>query len=277
MKKTVTKIIILIMVIPMLLIFTMGTAIDVSTVMLDHIPVTNVEIEGDETLFVDVYASDNSVTLNTIVSPVEASNKKVTYSIQEVTGEKLADVILDENGKVIPKSTGSVRVIATADGGRQESVLINFYSNLPTEVEQIKNNYTIEVGETINLVEGVDYSVSPVSSNITYTANNNNVKVDKYTGAVLGLFKGESIINAKIEGLKYDSSTKKFVEMIYEINYNVSVVGGDEDAIFSFAGGVSQTQEIMALNTKVIPFAYYGYADLGQLSYEIDSDDEAYI
>lgn len=277
MKKTVTKIIILIMVIPMLLIFTMGTAIDVSTVMLDHIPVTNVEIEGDETLFVDVYASDNSVTLNTIVSPVEASNKKVTYSIQEVTGEKLADVILDENGKVIPKSTGSVRVVATADGGRQDSVLINFYSNLPTEVEQIKNNYTIEVGETINLVEGVDYSVSPVSSNITYTANNNNVKVDKYTGAVLGLFKGESIINAKIEGLKYDSSTQKFVEMIYEINYNISVVGGDEDAIFSFAGGVSQTQEIVALNTKVIPFAYYGYADLGQLSYEIDSDDEAYI
>ena len=277
MKKSVTKVIILIMVIPMLLIFTMGTAIDVSTVMLDHIPVTSIDIEGDETLFVDVFSDNNTVKLNATVSPVEATNKTVAFTTQAIDGEKEANVVLSQDGLVTPKSTGAIRVIATADGGRQDSVIINFYSTLPTEVSLINENHTIEVGESITIANGVDYLMDQVDAPITYIASNNNIKVNKYTGEVIGLFVGQANVTAKIEGIKYDNALKKFVEHTYELNYNINVVSGDEDSIFSFAGGVNQVQEVMALNSKVIPFDYSGYEDLGQLTYEINADDSDYI
>ena len=277
MKKSVTKVIILIMVIPMPLIFTMGTAIDVSTVMLDHIPVTSIDIEGDETLFVDVFSDNNAVKLNAIVSPVEATNKTVAFTTQAIEGEKEANVVLSQDGLVTPKSTGAIRVIATADGGRQDSVIINFYSTLPTEVSLINENHTIEVGESITIANGVDFSMDHQDTAITYTASNNNIKVNKYTGEIIGLFVGQTSVIAKIEGIRYDNTLNKFVEHVYELNYNITVVSGDEDSIFSFAGGVNQVQEVMALNSKVIPFDYSGYEDLGQLTYEINDADESYI
>ena len=49
--------------------------------------------------------------------------------VERVGEEDLADVDVSEDGWISPKSTGTVRIIATANGGRQDSVQINFYSS----------------------------------------------------------------------------------------------------------------------------------------------------
>ena len=279
MKKSVTKVVILMLIIPLLLIFSMNTAIDMTAIMVDTIPVTKVEIEGEKLLFVNVDNDDNTVKLNAIVSPKEATNQKVTYTTQEVIGDQLADVVVSENGLVTPKSVGSVRVIATADGGRQDSVQINFFTTLASKVTKLKETINVGVGETYKIASGIDYNVYPSNSNssIIYTSNNNKVRVDKYTGEITGLFVGEAIVTATVEGIKYDDTLNKFVETTYSINFDVIVTSEGEQEIFSFAGGKLESEEIISMNSKTIPFAYLGYNTLGELSYSVNDEDKEYI
>ena len=280
MKKITTKVIILMLIIPMLLVFTMGTTIDVTAIMLD-IPVTSVNIEGDEILFVDVTSDNNSVKLNTVVNPAEASNKKVTYTTEAVSGEQMAIVSVTNDGIVSPKSVGSVKVVATtADGGRQDSVQINFYSDKASGVEQINETLSVKVGEKSKFVVGQDYNVFPSSANgsgLTYTSNNNKIKIDKYTGEFTGLFVGQSIVTAKVDGIKYDETLNKFIDTEYKMEFLVNVESGDEQKIFSFEAGASEIKETLSLGSKTVSFEYSGHAELGDLSYEIAESDASYV
>ena len=244
MKKVTTKVLVLMLIIPMLLIFTMATTIDMTAVMVDTIPVTSVDIEGEEVLFVDITSDNNSVKLNTVVSPKEATNKKVEYTTQSVANQKQAIISISSDGTVYPKSSGSIRVVATADGGRQDSVQINFYSTVASEVEQITETININVGEETKIVTGTDFKLYPSSANgsITYTASNNKVKVDKYTGEITGLFTGTSIVTASIAGVEYNQATNKFEDKIYVLDFNVIVSSVNSQEIFSFAGGTNETK-----------------------------------
>lgn len=278
MKKTTTKVLLLIMIIPMLLIFTMGTTIDVTSIMVD-VPVTNIEIEGEDVLFVDVTSANSSVKLNVVVYPSEASNKNVVFSSEAVGKEETALVDISNDGVVTAKTTGTVRVVATADGGREDSVVINFYSSLVTNVSQINESFSVKVGESVTLHSGIDYSVYPinVAGNIVYTTDSNKVKVDKYTGEITGLFVGEAIVSANIEGVFYDEVSKMFVEKTYVLNFEVDVTSDNSNAVFSFEGGVTTKQEIVSLSSKVVRFSYLGYDSLGKLSYDISDEDSEYI
>ena len=88
MKKITTKMILLMFIIPLLLVFSMVTTIDMAAIMVD-VPVTSVEIEGEEILFVDVSETSNFVELKTTVKPKEATNKNVTYTITDLEGNEL--------------------------------------------------------------------------------------------------------------------------------------------------------------------------------------------
>lgn len=279
MKKITSKVIMLMLIIPMLLVFTMGTTINMTAVMLDNIPVTSVDIEGEEIIFVDVSQENNNVKLNAVVSPKEASNKNVLYTTESVLGEKNAEVYIDDEGVVYPKSSGTVRVIVTADGGRQDSVLINFYSTLATEVEQLVQFKSVRVGETIKINKEIDFNVYPSNANsiITYSTNSNKIKVDKYTGEITGLFAGDAIVTASIEGIMYNSQTDKFEDKMYTIDFMITVEANGEQAIFGFAGGLVETQTSVYLSAKEIPFSYLGYESLGKLSYSIAEEDVVHV
>jgi len=278
-KKITTKVILLMLIIPLLLVFTMVTTIDMTSIMVD-IPVTSVEIEGEEILFVDVNQENNFVKLNTVVNPKEATNKGVTYSIESTNGDKLAIVDISKDGIVSPKSAGTVKVIATADGGRQDSVQINFYSTKVNEVEQITETINLDIGEKKRITLGADFNVYPSNaseSNITYTSNSNKIKIDKYSGEITGLFVGESTVTANVEGVKYDESSNKFIDKIYSIDFKVVVESDEEQSVLSFAGGKSESEEVLSLGTKVVPFEYLGNESLGLLSYAVLEEDEEYI
>ena len=278
MKKITTKMILLMFIIPLLLVFSMVTTIDMAAIMID-VPVTSVEIEGEEILFVDVGETSNVVQLNAIVKPKEATNKNVTYTVTDLEGNTPSNITVSNNGEVIAKSTGTVRVVATADGGRQDSVQINFYSSKINSVQQINQNLTVVVGESLKITPGIDYSLLPANATgeITYTASNNKIKVDKYTGEVTGLFVGVSEVTAAISGIKYDNNTNTFVDTTYALTFNVTVEGNGQENVLNFSGGVNESEEVIAVDSKTIPFSYVGYSTLGELSYDIQEEDKQYI
>lgn len=278
MKKITTKIILLMFIIPLLLVFSMVTTIDMAAIMVD-IPVTNVDIEGEEIRFIDIGESRNVVELNAVVKPKEATNKNVTYTIFDLEGNIPSDITVSQEGVVFAKTTGSVRIVATADGGRQDSVQINFYSSKINYVEQINKNIDIVVGDRVKISSGVDYSIMPSNAigEIIYTASNDKIKVDKYTGEITGLFVGTSTVTATISGIKYNENINKFEDTTYTLIFDVNVIGNEQENILSFSGGTKDTQEIISIDSKVIPFSYVGYDTLGELSYSIQSNDEKYV
>ena len=278
MKKITTKMILLMFIIPLLLVFSMVTTIDMAAIMV-NVPVTSVEIEGEEIMFVDLGEVSNLVELKTTVKPKEATNKNVSYTITDLDGNIPSNITVSNSGVVEAKETGSVKVVVTADGGRQDSVQINFYSSKVSSVEQLNRDINVVVGESKIIAAGVDYKLLPsnATGEITYTANNNKIKVDKYTGEITGLFVGTSEVTATFEGTKFDDDSNSFVDTVYTLTFNVTVEGDGQENVLSFSGGASEAQEVIALDSKTIPFSYVGYETLGELSYDIQSDDEQYI
>lgn len=278
MKKVTTKVVLLMLVLPLLLIFAINTTINVTTILTD-IPVTSVSIEGDKIRYVNVLDANNTIKLNAIVYPNEATNKNVTYSLEDIANEKNALVELSQDGTVKPLSTGSVMVVATADGGRQDKVQINFYSEAISSVELINGSFSVDVGSSKKITIGSDYTIYPNSSSgsITYSSNNNKVSVDRYTGEFIGLFEGNSIITASIDGIKYNQNTGAFENYTYQLDFNISVSSNGNSQVLSFAGGSSSLETPYVKGEKTIPFNYFGYDSLGQLSYQINEEDSQYV
>ena len=277
--KVTAKVILITMIIPIILIFTMTTTINMSSIMVD-IPVSDIEIQGDEVYFVNVRDKDNTVKLNTVVTPKEASDKSITYKASPIGSDRQADVEISQDGIVTPRSTGSVKITATSIGGRQDSVQINFYSSLVEEIKQVNKNFNIKVGEEMVLLPGEDFLLLPQGSGgkITYYSDSNKISVDKYTGKVMGLFEGESKVIAKVEGITFDENKRVFVDTIYEIDFDIYVSkDNNQNEVFSFAGGENNREEIVYLNTISIPFEYNGLEKLGYLKYELDEEDKEYV
>ena len=88
----------------------------------------------------------------------------------------------------------------------------------------------------MKITPGVDYSLFPANAigEITYTASNNKIKVDKYTGEVTGLFVGTSEVTATISGIKYDNNTNTFIDTTYTLTFNVSVEGNGQENVLNF-------------------------------------------
>lgn len=278
MKKITTKLILLMLVIPLLLIFAINKTIDMTAIMVD-IPVTSINIEGEKMIFVDVLSENNKVQLNTIITPKEATNKGVTYTVESVGDDEVADVNVTESGLISPKSTGTIRVVATANGGRQDSVQINFYSSAVNNVVKVTESLSVSVGDSTKINVGTDFVVYPsgVSPTVTYTTDSTKIKVDKYTGEIVGLFAGNAAVTVHVEGIKYDASSNKFVDTVYNLDFPVVVTGTSSEQIFSFAGGATSTTENLSIGNKVVLFEYLGYADLGQLQYSVVPSDEEYV
>ena len=93
-----------------------------------------------------------------------ATNKNVTYTITDLEGNIPSRITVSNDGVVEAKETGSVRVVATADGGRQDSVQINLYSSKINSAQQINQNLTVVVGESLKITPGVDYSLFPANA-----------------------------------------------------------------------------------------------------------------
>ena len=111
---------------------------------------------------------------------------------------------------------------------------------LHTKIIQINQNLTVVVGESLKITPGVDYSLFPANAigEITYTASNNKIKVDKYTGEVTGLFVGTSEVTATISGIKYDNNTK-----------DLAITNENSIASESSINNINEVEEILN-NTK---------------------------
>ena len=131
MKKNVIA---LMLVLPLLFVFTVFSSGNVASLGVS-VSVNGVEILNspqNDTLHVDLANYNNDFTLDVKVTPENASDKKVSFVVEEVPGSAFADVSVSEAGVVTAKSTGIARISAvTNDGGYRDSITVNVTSSKP--------------------------------------------------------------------------------------------------------------------------------------------------
>lgn len=231
MKDMKTKVIALMLVIPLMLIFSTSTVIK-STEILVNVPVSSVEITGDKIRYIDV-AEKEKLKLDVKVYPENATNKKVTFTTEPVSGQKAASVKIDDNGLIAPLSTGSVTIIANADGGRMDRVQLNIISTKPVlgEVEKTDEEIVINEG-TSQPMSGKFTKPQTGAIQFKYESSNTDVATVSALGTLKGLRQGTATITASYEGISIDQESGEVTEDTYSLSYPVTVVMTNEYVSF---------------------------------------------
>lgn len=237
-----TKVIALILVIPLLLIFTTSTVVKTAETIV-NIPVSSVEIEGEKIRFVDI-SSAGEIKLNATVYPDNAKNKSVTFSKDGVDGQKEASVLLDAKlGTVKPLSTGYVKITANADGGKSDAVTFVFTSDKPiiTDLSLKGDGTTLQEGQSINFSDQIENLSPSTHAEFDYSCSDETIAQVSLNGKITALRQGECKIKATFDGLEV-SQDGTITEKEFSFDYALKVKMKGDD-IMSFGEGLKEKEE----------------------------------
>lgn len=133
------KLIALMAVIPLIVMFTIMTFTGAASVAVD-IPVSGVTVTvagaEDGILTVDMAEYEYDKHLQVDVAPVNAANRAYDLEFSAVEGSAQGSIEVEEDGLIVPLSTGAVKVTAvTRDGGFRASVIVNVTSTKAIDAE----------------------------------------------------------------------------------------------------------------------------------------------
>lgn len=244
MKK---KIIILIMIIPIILIFTTNLVIKKIPVIVD-VPVSSIDVVGKHNRIIDLAGADfESDDFKLIVSILPQNAKaNITYQIVEVENQKLAMVKI-EDGKVVPHSTGAVKIIIKA-GDKSDVVTFWFTSSLPvfklnddmteddvdlinfaTDLIKIKQN---EICDLTKYLPSEEKFTTDFNMSKQEFIDNSSIKVvdssvimieDEFTWKIIGKSLGTSNISVSYQYLLIDTNGNISIK-VKEITTKVVVI-----------------------------------------------------
>ncbi|MEG0663888.1 MAG: Ig-like domain-containing protein, partial [Clostridia bacterium] len=117
---------------------------------------------------------DNTLQINTIITPENATNKTLIY---ESSNEDIATV--DKNGLITAKEKGNAIIkIRSAEDSTQVTININVYIKgeeiLIEKIQMDKNEYYLSVDDILNFKLTLTPS-NATNTNVTFTSSNNNI------------------------------------------------------------------------------------------------------
>lgn len=226
MNNSKSRVIALLLVIPLLLIFVMTSVVETTQIIVD-IPVSSVEILGDKIVDIDLANQSNLYQIQTVITPQNASNQNISYSASAVDGKTEANVKITNDGKVVALSLGSVIVTATAGNGRQDRIQLNFTMDAVSAVQQLVFDLPIDVGERVQLTNPQYLATSGTINDATWTSNQPTIASVDNMGVVKGEKASEDtvLVSGKIVGKAIDNQTGDVSDHTYNVAYNVKVNG----------------------------------------------------
>ena len=155
-----------------------------------YIPVTSIEISGDNNGYIG-----DEITLSAIVLPSNATNKTVTWS---VNNHALANI--NQNGVVTLLAAGTVIISASADGiTKTHEIAINPV-HIPVTSIEISGDNNGYIGDEITL-SAIVLPNNATNKTITWTVNNHALATINQNGVVTLLSAGTVIISASADGI----------------------------------------------------------------------------
>lgn len=211
MKK---KIIALMMVIPLILMFTIFSISNAVKITID-IPVGGVSITNeskDGLIYIDLAdPKSDEFYLKVDVQPAYAANKEFTVSADSVEDSILADIDYDTtSGKITFNSCGKTKLkVTTKDGGYTDTVTFVVSSSKVTDFLPTIDNKTLEKGTLTDyaaditsgsLTFGAILSPDNLSdSDIEWTSSDNTIlNINPVTGIATARMSGDVIVRATV-------------------------------------------------------------------------------
>ncbi len=219
------------------------------TVTNTNIPVTSIVV-SPKTILTTV---GNSIVLMPKVNPVEASNKKTTWSSSDPNKASV-----DSSGKVTALAIGTVKITAqTVDGNKTDYATITIKGpNDPiipvTRIDLNQTNTTLNLGGTASLLPTITPD-NATNKGISWTSSNNNVATVDANGKVTAI----GIGNATIFGTAKDGSnvtTNCYVTVINKVlvdtlslnKYNLSKSVGESETLQATISPANATDKAIA-------------------------------
>lgn len=190
------KLILLLLLIPIVVMILLFAATQTVSNLVD-IPVTGIEIIGEESfVYLDMDKSE-TYSLEYAVYPTTAKNKNVSISTEAVGNEHLAEFDFEmTDGKVIlkPLSAGAAKIIlTTVSGGFQDSIVVYVESTKVQEVNASVEKNELMVGESVR-IETTFVPTNPSNTIVNYVSNNPKVASVNANGVIRALSKGMATI-----------------------------------------------------------------------------------
>lgn len=170
------KILLLVLSLPLLLMLCLFTTSETVSLAIS-IPVNGITInfENNERIIYLDMDKNETYKVDYEVTPSNAANKNVSFSTEEVAGERLAQLEFDESTKtIIPKSSGAAKVcLSTIDGGFKESFIVNVSSTSIEEIISSIENKEVYVGDEFIITN--EFIPSNTNKLVTYVSSDESV------------------------------------------------------------------------------------------------------
>ena len=248
MKKNVIA---LMLVLPLLFVFTVFSSGNVASLGVS-VSVNGVEILNspqNDTLHVDLANYNNDFTLDVKVTPENASDKKVSFVVEEVPGSAFADVSVSEAGVVTAKSTGIARISAvTNDGGYRDSITVNVTSSKPYGMNvslyglngdenlltPTANGYTAQVTTGTYRYET---SLYPEGYGVKAEVQSGFAVIDGNAGTLLLPFDGETVVDFYYDNGAFGVIRKRVTLSVRQSSESGLTVNGEESCTLALEQG----------------------------------------
>ena len=248
MKKNVIA---LMLVLPLLFVFTVFSSGNVASLGVS-VSVNGVEILNspqNDTLHVDLANYNNDFTLDVKVTPENASDKKVSFVVEEVSGSAFADVSVSEAGVVTAKSTGIARISAvTNDGGYRDSITVNVTSSKPYGMNvslyglngeenlltPTANGYTAQVTTGTYRYET---SLYPEGYGVKAEVQSGFAVLDGNAGMLLLPFDGETVVDFYYDNGAFGVIRKRVTLSVRQSSESGLTVNGEESCTLALEQG----------------------------------------
>ena len=269
MKKKVILLIIVLPLVFMLTLFTIGAAVSVMiAVPVSGITITTPSEDGVLTIDISDYDAANLPLLNASVEPLNAANKEWSYSAE---GDSVRLIPAKEGYLISPENVGTTKLtVRSSDGGYTDSLTVEVVSGKLWDVEP---TLTFEGGElsltstdlnrytvTLDSAKGKRYQFGadavPSSfggADVEWTSAQENVlKVDRYTGFALPMSEGTAIVTATAAGGRTGT-----IEKVITVNVEMGLAA-DETSV----NGV-----VLNTNSQIVPEVRFGALKEGNASF----------
>ena len=248
MKKNVIA---LMLVLPLLFVFTVFSSGNVASLGVS-VSVNGVEILNspqNDTLHVDLASYNGDFTLDVKVTPENASDKKVSFVVEEVPGSAFADVSVSEAGVVTAKSTGIARISAvTNDGGYRDSITVNVTSSKPYGMNvslyglngdenlltPTANGYTAQVTTDTYRYET---SLYPEGYGVKAEVQSGFAVIDGNAGTLLLPFDGETVVDFYYDNGAFGVIRKRVTLSVRQSSESGLTVNGEESCTLALEQG----------------------------------------
>ncbi|MBE5746465.1 MAG: hypothetical protein E7359_04200 [Clostridiales bacterium] len=249
------KVVALMLLIPLLLIFTTFSLANVSSLYVP-VSVSSITSLNKNVEYIEL-TENNTLNIQNQILPLKAENQEVTYSKSSVGNYSMPNINISNDGIITAFTPGTCKITTTTnDGGYVSSFILEVNSKLPLDFVITSNN-EVKINETLYLTANL------IPSNSTgtikwYSSNNNIAKVEELTGKLTPIQSGEVTVTAILNNGLNGQIVKTQKITILKGDVIATMNGSTESSIKTYSGKVDfvASVDLDKVNEEDINFNY---------------------